>query len=491
MKLIVGLGNPGPQYTQTRHNVGFRVVEKLAQKHGWEWNERRSRALLASGLSGQEKVILVKPLTFMNLSGEAVGELARWYRLTPQDILVVCDDLDLPVGRLRLRARGSTAGHNGLENIMRHLHSDQFPRLRVGIGRPANQRMAVVDYVLGTPAGDERIQLDTAEEQAVNALELVLSRGLEAAMNIVNADPEAQRRAAERRLRQQASRLPIQIGLNARLFPHHWRPAREEIAFAQAHGFQWLQFRATPGGLNASDLGDDLATLASALQEAQISCALEITLALERQGRTTAGATLTEVLRANLPAINSLACSRVHFHLSTPLREAEDCRALEETVVADLRAAVALAAEQSRPFQLGIEHNPPAGGIFTTPERCAWLLEQIPTLGFVWDMNHTLPEQLEGFLALTQRMSLLHVSDTPLPEVNFHLPLGLGNLDIEHYCEELLARGFTGPAILEIGGLPISGGFGRDTDAALVESGQRLRAAIGRAYARVRSRRQP
>ncbi len=98
MKLVVGLGNPGLQYEHTRHNVGFRVVDKFAAKMGWKWTERRARAILASGTVGTEKVILAKPITFMNLSGEAVGELVRWYKLQPEDVLVVCDDLDLPVG---------------------------------------------------------------------------------------------------------------------------------------------------------------------------------------------------------------------------------------------------------------------------------------------------------------------------------------------------------------------------------------------------------
>src|SRR5437588_8571480 len=139
MKLVVGLGNPGPEYERTRHNVGFRVVDKLASKLGWKWSERRNRAMLASGVIGLEKVVLAKPITFMNLSGQAVGELVRWYKIQPEDILVVSDDLDLPTGKVRLRTRGSAGGQNGLKNILSHLHTDQIPRLRVGIGRPTNK----------------------------------------------------------------------------------------------------------------------------------------------------------------------------------------------------------------------------------------------------------------------------------------------------------------------------------------------------------------
>ena len=201
MKLIAGLGNPGTQYAQTRHNVGFRVVDILAEKQGWNW-ERRGRALVANGMLGSEKVVLVKPLTFMNNSGEAVSELLRWYKLAPEDVLVIYDDLDLPVGKIRLRGKGSTGGHNGLSNITHHLHTDAIARLRVGIGRPANHRMDTIQYVLGVPPGDERILLSTSEAQAADAVPLILAQGVEAAMNLLNADPEAQQKQAERRRQQ-------------------------------------------------------------------------------------------------------------------------------------------------------------------------------------------------------------------------------------------------------------------------------------------------
>jgi PTH1 family peptidyl-tRNA hydrolase len=202
MKLVVGLGNPGPQYKNTRHNVGFRVLDALAEKLGWKWTEQRSRALLASGMLGTEKVILVKPMTLMNLSGEAVGELMRWYRLKPEDVLVVCDDLDLPVGKVRLRTQGSAGGQKGLDSIIHHLHTREFPRLRVGIGRPTNRRMDPIDYVLGIPAGDERILLSTGEDRAVEALPMAITNGLATTMNIVNADPEAEQKKAEKLQRQ-------------------------------------------------------------------------------------------------------------------------------------------------------------------------------------------------------------------------------------------------------------------------------------------------
>jgi PTH1 family peptidyl-tRNA hydrolase len=213
MKLIIGLGNPGANYERTRHNIGFRVVDKLASKMGWKWNERRAHAVLASGTMGSEKVILAKPITYMNRSGESVGDLMRWYKLQPSDILVVYDELDLPLGRIRLRAGGSAAGHNGLDNIIRHLHTNAFPRLRVGIGHPTNSHIQGRDHVLGVPPTDERILIDTAEDRAVQAIELILTQGLEVAMNTMNADPEEQQRKAEeqqRKRRERAERLRLQ-----------------------------------------------------------------------------------------------------------------------------------------------------------------------------------------------------------------------------------------------------------------------------------------
>jgi peptidyl-tRNA hydrolase, PTH1 family len=228
MKLVIGLGNPGPQYEHTRHNVGFRVVDLLATKYGWRW-ERQGRAMLASGNIGTEKVVIVKPLTFMNKSGEAVGELVRWHKLVPEDVLVVYDDLDLAVGKLRLRTNGSAGGHNGVDSIIHHLHTNQFPRLRVGIGRPANSRMDTIHYVLGIPPGDERILLSTAEEKAVEAIPLTIQQGVSSAMNIINIDPEAQRKAEEKR------RLQLERREQERLRREAEQQARKEVASSDDH----------------------------------------------------------------------------------------------------------------------------------------------------------------------------------------------------------------------------------------------------------------
>lgn len=209
MKLIIGLGNPGREYERTRHNIGFRVVDKLAAQEGWKWNERRSRAVLASGNLGLEKVALVKPITYMNLSGEAIGELARWFKVRPEDMLVIYDELDLPVGKVRLRPNGSAAGHNGMKSIMHHLHSDAIPRLRVGVGHPTHPSIQGKDHVLGVPSIDESVLIERAEDRAVEAIRLIIAQGIATTMNIVNTDPEEVQRKAEeqeRRRRERAER---------------------------------------------------------------------------------------------------------------------------------------------------------------------------------------------------------------------------------------------------------------------------------------------
>jgi PTH1 family peptidyl-tRNA hydrolase len=206
MKLVVGLGNPGSEYQRTRHNVGYRVVDKLASKLGWGWTERRNRAILASGTIGSEKVVLAKPITFMNLSGLAVAELVRWYKIQPEDLLVIYDELDLPVGKIRLKAKGSAAGHHGLQDIIHHLHTNAFPRLRVGIGRPGNGHTKGKDYVLRLPTHDERVLLETGEDRAVEAIQMAITQGIGKTMNLVNEDPEETARKAAERLQRQKER---------------------------------------------------------------------------------------------------------------------------------------------------------------------------------------------------------------------------------------------------------------------------------------------
>ncbi|HUS15428.1 MAG TPA: TIM barrel protein [Chloroflexia bacterium] len=269
----------------------------------------------------------------------------------------------------------------------------------------------------------------------------------------------------------------IAIGMNARLFPGNWRPAREEIAFAAANAFEAIQFPGPEAGLDAERLGDSLEATAAALATANLTPVMEIMLHGGPNGRTASGASAYDLLLANLPAITTLGCRCVHVHPVPRAAMAEvELRAFEAALVPEFHRAVALAAEHR--FTFGVEHNAPPTTLVATPERTAALLDAVPGLGFVWDLNHTPVAMLDGYLRLLPRMSMLHVADTLLPEVNYHLPLGQGNIDFVAYGRALRAGGFHGPAILEIGGLPLSGGYGRDTDAALCDSHARFAAAL-------------
>ncbi|HEX6818719.1 MAG TPA: aminoacyl-tRNA hydrolase [Ktedonobacterales bacterium] len=187
MKLIVGLGNPGLRYARTRHNAGFDTVELIAQREGWRWDSRKAQSLLASGVIGAEKVILAKPQTYMNDSGLAVGALVRFYKLDLADLLVICDDLDLPLARVRLRPNGSAGGQHGLESTIRHLGGTQFARIKIGVGRPTNGRGENVDFLLSAPRGEERDALDAAIERAAEAALCWVTQGAQEAMNRYNA----------------------------------------------------------------------------------------------------------------------------------------------------------------------------------------------------------------------------------------------------------------------------------------------------------------
>lgn len=268
----------------------------------------------------------------------------------------------------------------------------------------------------------------------------------------------------------------IRIGMNARQFPGNWRPATGEIAFARGAGFASIQFQGQEPGLTIERLGEPFAVVADALAAAEMEAVMEIIVRVDANGHTASGLTPLAVLELNLSAIDALPCTRVHWHL-VPHAPADDAtlHALEQRLIPQFAAGLEYAARHG--FRFGFEHNEPRIGLCATPERCAAILDAVPGFGFVWDMNHTAPEHLAGFLTLTPRMTMLHVSDTRLPTVNDHYPLGMGAIDFPTYCRELLVRGYDGPAILEIGGLPQSGGYGRDTDDALIDSLHRLQAA--------------
>lgn len=196
--MIAGLGNPGPEYARHRHNIGFQVLDLFAERHALAFDKFQKRGRLAigpvtvrDGWAG--RVLLVKPMTYMNVSGEAVGQLAAFYKIAPGCILVIHDDLDLPLGRLRLRANGSAGGQKGVASIIRALGSDAFGRLRVGISRPGGQNsgappaMDPADYVLQPFSAEQEKEMMLARVRAVDAIELWLSAGIDAAMNAYNA----------------------------------------------------------------------------------------------------------------------------------------------------------------------------------------------------------------------------------------------------------------------------------------------------------------
>ena len=265
----------------------------------------------------------------------------------------------------------------------------------------------------------------------------------------------------------------VQVGMNGRFFPANWRPARQEIAFAQQAGFQAIQFATRDEPWTEARLDDSFATLRELLQAAGLTAVMEIVVFVNAQGRTRQGLTPLAVLETNLPAIRGLGCSAVHWHLApAEMMTPATVTGVERALLPQFHQAVALAHEYD--FRFGLEHNEPDLLLFGTPVACQAMVDDVPGLHFVWDLNHTMPADLMSFLALAPRMSMLHVSDTPLPAVNYHFPLGQGAINFTHYFGELRRRGFTGPAILEIGGQPKSGGFGRDTDEALIDSQQRL-----------------
>ncbi|MBQ3897377.1 MAG: aminoacyl-tRNA hydrolase, partial [Clostridia bacterium] len=149
MFIIAGLGNPGREYEQTRHNIGFIAANAIAEAHGVKIDRLKFKALTATCVIGTEKVLLMKPQTFMNNSGEAIGEAARFYKVPPENILIIADDISLPPGTLRIRRKGTAGGHNGLKSIINHLDSTEFPRIKIGVGDRENPDEELMDYVLG------------------------------------------------------------------------------------------------------------------------------------------------------------------------------------------------------------------------------------------------------------------------------------------------------------------------------------------------------
>ena len=185
--MVVGLGNPGPEYDKTRHNIGFELVDEMAKERDLKW--RRDRKFRAKITSTTSSLILAKPITYMNLSGTAVARLARFHKLKPDQILVVYDDVDLPIGRLRFRANGSAGGHNGIKSIIEYLGTKEFARLKIGIGA-AGGREAMVGHVLGRFDQEEWREMQKVLAIAADGVNCALSDGLDAAMNQFNRRTE-------------------------------------------------------------------------------------------------------------------------------------------------------------------------------------------------------------------------------------------------------------------------------------------------------------
>lgn len=186
VRLVVGLGNPGPEYNRTRHNVGFEVVDSLAAEWGLSWQHSKSwHALWVKS----EKSILVKPASYMNRSGEPLAAVANFYKIAPAEILVVLDDMALELGRLRLRTEGGTAGHNGLESIILQFGTEEIPRLRIGIGAAPTED--AVDYVLGRFFEEERPIVEKTITRAADAVKWAIDKGVLSAMNLFNKNPES------------------------------------------------------------------------------------------------------------------------------------------------------------------------------------------------------------------------------------------------------------------------------------------------------------
>ena len=184
--LVVGLGNPGAKYEHTRHNMGFLTVDLLAEQAGVKLNKVKFKSAYNIIPFAGSKCLVMKPQTYMNLSGEAVREAVQFYKIPADHVLVIYDDVSLPVGKLRVRPTGSAGGHNGLKNIILHLGTDQFPRLRVGVGEKPHPDYDMADWVLGKFVGEDKKTVDAAVKRAADAIECILADGLDKGMNRFN-----------------------------------------------------------------------------------------------------------------------------------------------------------------------------------------------------------------------------------------------------------------------------------------------------------------
>ncbi len=189
MKLIVGLGNPGPEYDRTRHNMGFKVIDKLSAKYSIEVNHSKFKGMYGTGLINGEKIILFKPYTYMNLSGEAVEQIAAFYKVNLEDLIVIYDDIDIAPGLIRIRKSGSAGSHNGMKSVTQMMGSTAFPRVRVGTGKPDNTDH-LIEYVIGAIDEDEKPLLEEGIQKAADAVSMIIEENIDLAMNRFNVRPE-------------------------------------------------------------------------------------------------------------------------------------------------------------------------------------------------------------------------------------------------------------------------------------------------------------
>ncbi len=197
MYVIVGLGNPGKKYEKTRHNMGFLTIDALAEKYDIKVNKIKFKALVGEGRIAGHKVLLAKPQTYMNLSGEAVREIADFYKIEPQKLIVIYDDIDIPTGTIRIRKKGSSGTHNGMRNILYHIKTEDFPRIRVGIGSGKHENL--INYVTGGISREEKALLEESIIKASESAACIIEKGIEKAMNEYNVRPQKERKSKDQR----------------------------------------------------------------------------------------------------------------------------------------------------------------------------------------------------------------------------------------------------------------------------------------------------
>lgn len=185
MYLVVGLGNPEPDYAKTRHNMGFDVINQIAKKYDIDLGRNKFNAIFGSGIIEGEKIILIKPQTFMNSSGEAVKQYVDFYKIPLENVIVIYDDMDTDIGKIRIRAKGGPGSHNGMKSVVENLSSQNFPRIRVGVGRPIDE-FDKIDYVIGQIPDEEYIRLQEGKDKAADAVIYFLNNGIDNTMNIYN-----------------------------------------------------------------------------------------------------------------------------------------------------------------------------------------------------------------------------------------------------------------------------------------------------------------